>query len=91
MLNVYAPKGTQMLYVEPFSHYGASDWGGNKGADGLNWDGITGQKQFGTELETLLQQGTQFRITNIYRPYPGADLEIGIEVIDQSNVQLWHP
>lgn len=78
MLNVYAPAGTKMMYVEPFSAYG-------NGA-GKYWDGSSKQSTFGTELETILQQGTQFRITKVEKSY--GKIWLDIEVIDQSHVQL---
>ena len=49
ILNIYAPSGTQMMYVEPFSAFGN---GGGK-----NWDGIAKQGSFGQESEIILQQG----------------------------------
>lgn len=79
MLNVYAPTGTKMMYVEPFSAFGDGD--------GKNWDGVNKQSSLGDELETILQQGTQFRITKVDKS--GGKIWLDIEVIDQSNVQLW--
>lgn len=78
-LNVYAPAGTKMMYVEPFSRYGFGD--------GKHWDGVSKQSMLGGELETILQQGTQFRITKVDKS--GDKIWLDIEVIDQSNVQLW--
>ena len=57
ILNIYAPSGTQMMYVEPFSAFGN---GGGK-----NWDGIAKQGSFGQESEIILQQGTKFRVTKV--------------------------
>lgn len=79
MLNVYAPTGTKMMYVEPFSAFGDGD--------GKSWDGVNKQSSFGSELETILQQDTQFRITKVDKS--GGAIWLDIEVIDQSNVQLW--
>ena len=56
--NIYCPKGTKMLYCEPFSHYG-------EGTKSPNWDGKTKQKSFGYEAELLLQRGTKFRVTKV--------------------------
>ena len=50
ILNIYAPSGTQMMYVEPFSAFGN---GGGK-----SWDGLKPQSSFGQESEIILQQGT---------------------------------
>ena len=79
MLNVYAPTGTKMMYVEPFSVFGDGD--------GKSWDGVNKQFLFGSELETILQQGTQFRITKVDKS--GGKIWLDVEVIGQSNVQLW--
>lgn len=78
-LNIFAPSGTQMLYVEPFSGFG--------NGDKRSWDGIREQQHFGNELETLLQQGTQFRVTKVERSSRG--LFFDLEIISQDNVQLW--
>lgn len=57
IFNIYAPRGTKMMYCEPFSGFG-------NGA-GRNWDGIAKQQSFGFESEMLLQRGTTFKITKI--------------------------
>ena len=31
-------------------------------SEGLKWDGVTKQKDFGSEAEILLQRGTKFKI-----------------------------
>ncbi|MBR4352700.1 MAG: hypothetical protein IKQ01_06480 [Bacteroidales bacterium] len=80
IMNIYAPSGTKMMYVEPFSHYGGHDY---------NWDGKRTQSHFGDEFETLLQQGTQFRITKIERPRRGGTIYFDLEVINQDNQQRW--
>lgn len=74
ILNIYAPSGTQMMYVEPFSAFGN---GGGK-----NWDGIAKQGSFGQELEIILQQGTKFRVTKVEKT-PGM-IYIDLEVIEQT-------
>lgn len=74
ILNIYAPSGTQMMYVEPFSALG------NGG--GENWDGIAKQGSFGQESEIILQQGTKFRVTKVEKT-PGM-IYIDLEVIEQS-------
>ena len=55
ILNIYAPSGTQMMYVEPFSAFG--------NGSGKSWDGLKPQSSFGQESEIILQQGTTFRVT----------------------------
>lgn len=74
ILNIYAPSGTQMMYVKPFSAFGN---GGGK-----NWDGIAKQGSFGQESEIILQQGTKFRVTKVEKT-PGM-IYIDLEVIEQT-------
>lgn len=81
ILNVYTPKGTKMMYVEPFSAFG------NGG--GQSWDGTSKQKYFGGELETILQQGTELRVTKIDRSGRGGTIYFDLEVVGQSHQQRW--
>lgn len=81
LLNVYAPEGTKMMYVEPFSAFGRGS--------GKTWDGIKEQSGFGSELETILQQGTQFRVVKVERTVD--TVYVDLEVIDQSVQQRWIP
>ena len=74
ILNIYAPSGTQMMYVEPFSAFGN---GGGK-----SWDGLKPQSSFGQESEIILQQGTTFRVTKVEKT-PGM-IYIDLEVIGKS-------
>lgn len=74
ILNIYAPSGTQMMYVEPFSAFGN---GGGK-----SWDGLKPQSSFGQESEIILQQGTTFRVTKVEKT-PGM-IYIDLEVIGQA-------
>lgn len=74
ILNIYAPSGTQMMYVEPFSAFGN---GGGK-----SWDGLKPQSSFEQESEIILQQGTTFRVTKVEKT-PGM-IYIDLEVIGQS-------
>jgi hypothetical protein len=75
IFNVYCPKGTKMMYAEPFSHYG----NGQK----LNWDGIAKQAGFGYEDETIIQRGTTFRIAKVEKK--GGSTYFDIEVVSQIN------
>ena len=59
IMNIYAPRGTQMMYCEPFSRYGD----GSK----AKWDGISKQSSFGSEFEMLIQRGATYKITKIER------------------------
>lgn len=73
ILNIYAPSGTQMMYVEPFSAFG--------NGSGKSWDGLKPQSSFGQESEIILQQGTTFRVTKVEKT-PGT-IYINLEVIGQ--------
>lgn len=77
IMNIYAPKGTKMMYAEPFSAFG--------NGSGHSWDGIAKQSTFGNESEIILQQGTTFRITKVERS--GGKLYVDIEVILQNTPQ----
>lgn len=57
IMNIYAPKGTQMMYAEPFSAFGN---GGGK-----SWNGIDPQSTFGYKSEMIIQRGAYYRITKI--------------------------
>ncbi len=58
IINLYAPKGTEMMYVEPFSCYG-------EGTQSTSWDGEEKQSSFGFEFEVLLNRGYTFKITKV--------------------------
>lgn len=73
IFRIYCPKGTKMMYAEPFSHYGA---GGKR-----KWDGKKMQTSFGYEDETIIQRGTKFRVTKVEKV--GSKLSFEIEVIEQ--------
>ena len=75
IFNVYCPKGTQAIYCEPFSVFGDGD--------GLQWDGITRQSTVGRENETLLQRGTEFRVTKVEKGKYG-DMFFDLEVVGQN-------
>lgn len=70
---IYCPRGTKMLYAEPFSYYG-------EGAK-LKWDGKSLQEDFGEEFETIIQRGTKFRVVDIDKYYEKIAIEL--EVVGQ--------
>lgn len=72
-LNIYAPKGTKMLYCEPFSAFG--------NGDGKSWDGKSNQSSFGYEAEMLLQRNTKFRVIKVEKS--GSRWYIDMEIISQ--------
>ena len=80
ILNVYAPSGTKMMYVEPFSHYGA-EMHNSSNKFGLNWNGFDKQKNFGDEAEMIFQRDTQFKVTKVEKN--GGKIYIDMEVIKQ--------
>jgi uncharacterized protein with gpF-like domain len=75
IFNIYCPKGTKMMYAEPFSSYG-------KGA-GLNWNGLAKQAGFGHEDETIIQRGTTFRLIKVEKKggYTYFDLEVISQIL----------
>ena len=74
IFNIYCPKGTKMMYSEPFSYYG--------NGDSLAWDGVSKQSSFGTEDETIIQRGTKFTITKLEKSTNG-NMYFDIEVESQ--------
>lgn len=74
--NIYCPKGTKMLYAEPFSRYGS-------GAQSAAWDGISKQSSFGSESEIILRRGTKFRITKVEYNSRNGRYYVDLEVIGQ--------
>lgn len=79
ILNVYAPKGTKMIYAEPFSAYGAELH--SSGKFGKKWNGIDKQTGFGSESEMIMQRGTSFRVTKVEKN--GGRWYIDVEVVAQ--------
>lgn len=73
LLNIYAPSGTKMMYVEPISAFGYGD--------GRSWDGVASQATFGHEAEMLMQRGTRFRVTKVEKS--NGTIFVDMEVIEQ--------
>lgn len=71
ILNIYAPKGTKVVYVEPFSAYG-------RGA-GRSWDGLQEFHSFSREHESIFQRGTKMRVTKV--EYRNGTYYIDVDVI----------
>jgi hypothetical protein len=76
LVNVYCPKGTKMLYAEPFSSFAEQNVGGSK------WDGKKKQTKFGYEFETIIQRGTGYRITK-FETSPSGKIYVDMEVVSQ--------
>lgn len=64
--NIYAPKGTKMIYAEPFSYYSGAEYS-TSGFD--SWDGVRKQTTFGYESEMIIQRGAYYRITKIEKTF----------------------
>lgn len=78
IINMYVPKGTQMIYAEPFSAFGN---GGGKG-----WDGVSKQSYFGSEAEMIIQRGASYTITKIEKS--GGRIYIDMEVHPEQGYDL---
>lgn len=82
--NIYVPRGTKALYMEPFSEFGDADFSKHWSENYL-WDGDYHHSTAGYELEVLLQQGTRFRVTKAKSDY--GTVYIDLEVIGQYPVK----
>lgn len=78
IMNIYAPKGTQMMYAEPFSAF--SNGGGK------SWDGISSQSTFGYESEMIIQRGASYTITKIEKT--GGTIFIDVEVHPEQSYEF---
>jgi hypothetical protein len=56
-LDIFLPKGTEAFYAEPISEFGDGDK--------LNWDGLSKQRHFSSEFETIIQRGASYTCTGI--------------------------
>lgn len=55
-LRIFVPKGSEALYAEPFARFGSNP-------DSDKWNGESDQSYFSSEMETILQRGSQFQCT----------------------------
>lgn len=62
--NIYCPRGTKMMYIEPISACG--------NGSGRSWDGKSSQRTFGGEIEALIQRGTTFRVIKVEKRGSGS-------------------
>lgn len=74
ILNIFCPKGTKMIYAEPFSDYGYSH-------EYDKWDGESGQSYFSGEDETILQRGTMLVPRKV--SMKGGQIFVDMDVIGQ--------
>ena len=77
--DVYAPKGTKAMYVEPTSYYGQTV----NHKEALYKKGMRSRIS-GYENETLFQRGSDYRITK-FDFTTGGDYNIEMEVVGQPN------
>ncbi len=75
-LHIFAPKGTNMIYAEPFAQFGNNNTNGT-------WDGEKKPTYLSNEAEAILQQGTQFRVTKAEINKKGI-LKIDLIVVGQN-------
>ena len=75
--NIYAPKGTHMIYAEPFSYFTGAEY--DTSDPKRLWDGSTKQSGFGYESEMIIQRGAYYRITKIEKS--GYTTFIDMEVV----------
>ena len=75
--NIYAPKGTHMIYAEPFSYFTGAEY--DTSDPKRLWDGSTKQSGFGYESEMIFQRGAYYRITKIEKS--GYTTFIDMEVV----------
>lgn len=78
-MSIKFSKGSQGMYMEPFSAHG-------EGAK-RNWDGDSMQEYFGQEMEVLLQRDSSFKISSVDKNDKG-QLLIGIDLISQKPKKL---
>lgn len=85
IMNIYCPKGTKMIYAEPFSHYnGRTGLYDSNGNYKYEWDGKSNESRIGSEFETIIQRGYTYRVTKIERS--GYKIYIDLECrIEQGN------
>lgn len=76
--NIFCPEGTEAAYCEPFSAFGYGE--------GRDWDGESKQSDYGSEFETLLQRGSEYRVSSVAKR--GYDWEFDIEVTSQDYQEL---
>lgn len=74
IFNIYVPKGSRLMYCEPFSAFGCGS--------GRHWDGKSPQGSFGDESEILIQRGTTFRVTKVEKS--GGKWYIDVEIVSQN-------
>lgn len=73
-LNIYAPEGTKLIYAEPFSQY-------SRDSSHAKWDGEYDPGSYGSELETIIQRGTSYRVTKVEKQ--GYQVFVDLDIIDQ--------
>ena len=81
--NIYAPKGTKMMYAEPFSYYSGAEYDTSDFNDlKKRWDGKKKQHTFGSESEMIIQRGANYRITKIEKSYGTIYIDMDVVIED---------
>ena len=75
-MKIFVPKGSEALYAEPFSKYGSNP-------DSFHWNGESHQTYFSSEMETILQRGSQFQCTKATYDAKEQKYHLEIAVIGQ--------
>ena len=81
-MEILAPKGTQALYVEPFSALG----NGSTHWDSDRADGKSKQSYFSSEDETIIQQGSSMKILSA--KYENGKYHFQVMVTGQNPVKI---
>jgi len=74
-IEVFAPKGSEAMYCEPFSDFG-------NGA-GRSWDGASKQNTFGSEFETIINRGYEYQIIDIER-VGNYDFKVKVQLLSRN-------
>lgn len=78
--SIYCPKGTEALYVEPFSEMGMGE---GRHWDDSHSDGKSSQDQYSEELETILQRGTELQVIRAEHDF--GTIRIVAQVVGQNH------
>ena len=79
---IFAPKGTEAIYAEPFSAHGGPN--GKRRMNERFWDGESKQTGFGKECEMILQRGTSFQIVGAEKDPVSGKVKIKMTITGQN-------
>lgn len=75
-LKIFVPKGSEAMYAEPFSTFGAN-------TESKNWNGESKQSTFSTEMETIIQRGSHFQCTKASYDSESKKYNLEIAIVSQ--------